>query len=210
MKQWKGIIEDLYATSIKVGNKTFYLPPEGGILEKVKDEGYNLGDPVIATHDPKGNLVDIRRDTDANMEPPAASQGMESPKVTEPPVIPQGIDGTTPTTGAGLGTDEKVHIEPEKPPEKQRQPPPAPMHKPPKPTDRMITEMDKQELILIEFCIKEAAFWVNSGWVKRTESNEGDINARIKMIKETADKIYEYAKNKLKGESEEEAITQSK
>jgi hypothetical protein len=195
-KEWKGKVEDMYATSIKISNKIFSISP-GEIREKALK--LNLGDYVIALHDPRGNLIDI------NIDPFVKKGGEQQsvkPKVKEAePIIVAGETGAAPKPAASpadVKTD--VHIQQPKP---ESQPSATQVAKkeievPPK---RWFGD-EKNETLLLQFCINRAVEIVNFNWETRISGKPDDYktdnNYRLTEIKRIADEIFAYAKTKLR------------
>lgn len=196
-KEWKGKIEDMYATSIKISDKIFSIAP-GEIREKVLK--LNLGDYVIALHDPRGGLIDI------NIDPFVKKGGEQQsgkPKVKEAdPIIIAGETGAAPKPAAApadVKTD--MHIQQQKP---ESQPSATQVVKkeivvPPK---RWFGD-EKNETLLLQFCINRAVEIVNFNWESRgfgkSDDYKIDNDYRLTEIKRIADEIFAYAKTKLMG-----------
>jgi hypothetical protein len=196
-KEWKGKVEDMYATSIKISDKIFSVAP-GEIQEKVLK--LNLGDYVIALHDPRGSLVDINIDPFVKK---GGEQQSDKPKVKEvESTIIAGETGAAPKPAAApADVKADMHIQH---PKTESQPSATQVQKkeievPPK---RWFGD-EKNETLLLQFCINRAVEIVNFNWESRrfgkSDDYKMDNDCRLTEIKRIADEIYAYAKTKLMG-----------
>jgi hypothetical protein len=195
-KEWKGKIEDMYTTSIKIFGKTFSIAP-GEIREKALK--LNLGDYVIALHDPSGSLIDI------NLDPFVKKGGEQQsvkPKVKEAePIIIAGETGAAPKPAAApVDVKADLHIQQAR---SESQPSTTQVAKkeievPPK---RWFGD-EKNETLLLQFCINRAVEIVNFNWETRISGRSDDYKKdndyRLTEIKRIADEIFAYAKTKLR------------
>ncbi|MFA5103529.1 MAG: hypothetical protein WC525_10320 [Candidatus Thermoplasmatota archaeon] len=194
-----GFIELLYETSIKVGGKTLFIPPEK--REKIKNEEYTKGEKVKVTYSvmgvTKSHLIDIERIPLTDEEKLHIQEQQEKDHVAQP----QQPQGTSAASAAKL-INMHMHVD--------SSPEPATSSDPELETSLQLQQhvwmpdTDKNEYILIQSVLARAVEIINAHYaaypdILKGEKTLGDtpLDARCNLVEKVADRLYNYAKKKV-------------